>query len=75
MTFAAKRLTTDAKIVLRNAGYDCAEIGKRGGRGKAYYIYVTRGKSVAGRLDICSGCVDNTEVEKLVSAAKAAGAP
>lgn len=65
MTFASKRLATDAKIVLERAGY-YVEYGAFGPNRLVAGLRNTRNFT---DLPIIGGCVDNAEVEKLLAAA------
>jgi hypothetical protein len=67
----AKRLSTDATIVLRNAGYSVCELSTLGNYrrpGKPYALRVYRNGAECGDLQIICGCVDNVKVEELINA-------
>lgn len=59
-----KRLSSDAAIVLRNAGY----IARHGNyhNGKAQTLFVEAAFLPLTRLPILFGCVNNTVVEQLL---------
>lgn len=64
----AKRLSTDAKIVLQNAGYTMAYVSPdRYGQPK--FLQATHNAFIQ-ELEISGGCVDNAEVEELLTISK-----
>lgn len=64
----AKRISTDAKIVLSNAGYEVEYIYKRG-RVIALHVWEKPFNFVC-QLTVEGGCVDNGPVEELLTKAK-----
>lgn len=63
--FNTKRLATDAKILLINAGYALI----LNDTNTNLFVFKLNGDPVA-RLEIRYNCVDNVEVEKLLAGAK-----
>lgn len=77
MSFATKRLVTDAKIVLLNVGYAAFEVESEKLHPRFPYVRKTViALAVCDKdnaqtiLRIIDHCVDNAEVEKLLEAAK-----
>jgi hypothetical protein len=70
-SFPHKRLSMDAAIKLRNAGYsvfDVSTIGTYWKPSKVYALSVFRNGAECGNLQIICGCVDNVRVEELLNA-------
>jgi hypothetical protein len=69
MTFPHKRLSTDAMIKLRNAGFSVVELSgiKPANRNKPYALRVYRNGAECGDLQIVCGTVDNVRVEELLN--------
>ena len=64
----AKRISMDAIIVLRNAGYTVEQINPNR-RGVPTAIKASRG-AYSEELPVVSGCVENEPVEELLAVAK-----
>lgn len=64
----AKRISMDAIIVLRNAGYEVKEV-EQNRRGIPGAIEVTR-NALWQRLEISGGCIENEQIEELLTLAK-----
>lgn len=64
----AKRISMDAIIVLRNAGYEVEQINPNR-RGVPTAIKATRG-AYSEELPVVSGCVENAPIEELLTHAK-----
>lgn len=69
MSFANKRISTDACIVLQNAGYTAKHINYHNNQPQTVVVHYRRGGEAA-RLSIIGGCVDNDRVEELIAGAK-----
>lgn len=64
----AKRISTDAKIVLQNAGYHVQEVGNNR-YGKPSFLKVSWG-GFEEELSIVNSCIDNAPIEELIELAK-----
>lgn len=64
----AKRISMDAIIVLRNAGYEVEQINPDR-RGIPRFIKATRG-AFSEELPVVGGCVENEPIEELLDIAK-----
>lgn len=69
MSFANKRISTDACIVLQNAGYTAKHINYHQNKPQTVLVHYRAGGEAA-RLQIADGCVDNSIVEELLAGAK-----
>lgn len=63
----AKRISMDAIIVLRNAGYKVEQVGEKLFRPKALRVYAEGGPF---ELSVNGGTVDNDQVQALLDSAK-----